>query len=393
MLVEFGEQHFHRPLELRIVAFADGVWVEIDFDIGCDAVIFDFPLAVRGPESAAGRRNHTPVHQVLLRAEEADQSAPRALPDQRADVELAEVERHGIAARAGVFVNDHGFRPGNQAHRPGGVLAIARGAVIEEAALKVGEDVIGHGAAPVEALVHHRAFPARLREEIAIEESVAAGRGIGKINVGEAAVAESVDRAAVFFHPGEVAQSLLRRDGDDLHFARSGAAGVGTDAQADGAVGSAFEEAVDLIGSANLLPVHGQQIFAGNDIDAGLGERRAQLRVPILAVVDAGEAVAAILDGVVGAEESAGHVGNFGEVAATDAQMADGEAAERFLEKIIQIDARAYAFEVRLIELLGGREVEPMEAGVVEEIAFQTEGFVVHLLPFGQWVDSDFHGV
>ena len=56
--------------------------------------------------------------------------------------------------------------------------------------------------------------------------------------------------------------------------------------------------------------------------------------VPVLAVEDAREAVAAVLDGVVGAEQAALDLRRLGAVAAADEDVAEGQLAEHLLEEV-----------------------------------------------------------
>jgi hypothetical protein len=53
-----------------------------------------------------------------------------------------------------------------------------------------------------------------------------------------------------------------------------------------------------------LAAVDGQQVFALVDVDAGQGQRRGQAGGPVLPAEDFGDAVAAVLDLVVGAQQA-----------------------------------------------------------------------------------------
>ena len=110
------------------------------------------------------------------------------------------------------------------------------------------------------------------------------------------------------------------------------------------------------------------------------------MRIPILAVVDARETIAAVFDGVVGAEQSGEHPFYIRRIAAACAKMADGEFAQHFLEQIIQFTAGAEGIEVWLVFLFRGFEIEAVIVGVVEEIALDVPHFVIHLLPLQAWI-------
>ena len=98
----------------------------------------------------------------------------------------------------------------------------------------------------------------------------------------------------------------------------------------------------------DVTAVDGEQIFACDDIDAGLRERRVELRIPVLAVVNAREAVAAVFDFVIRAEKADLQRLHFRNVAAADEHVADIDFAKHLREEVIQIVARGDAVEIRL---------------------------------------------
>ena len=85
----------------------------------------------------------------------------------------------------------------------------------------------------------------------------------------------------------------------------SRAVGVGPDFEHDALAGRAFEEAMHVVRRGDFLAVDRQQVFAVGDVDARAAQRGPQVGVPVLAVIDAGEAIAALVDGVIGAEQAA----------------------------------------------------------------------------------------
>src|SRR5262249_11763402 len=100
-----------------------------------------------------------------------------------------------------------------------------------------------------------------------------------------------------------------------------------------------------------------------------------------LAVEYLREPVAAVLDFVVASEQAGLHALDVGRLAAADAQMADDEVAEHFGEEIIEIGARADAFDEALVPLFRLPQVQPVEARVVEEVALDAPRLVEHLRP------------
>ena len=133
----------------------------------------------------------------------------------------------------------------------------------------------------------------------------------------------------------------------DRHGAGAAAARIGADANLHLLPGRGLEEAVDVVRRGEVAAVHREQILAGDDVDAGLRQRRGRLRIPVLAVVDPREAVAAVLDLVVAAEQAGLHALDVGRVAAADAQMSDHQIAEHFGEQIVEIGARTDPLEER----------------------------------------------
>lgn len=157
----------------------------------------------------------------------------------------------------------------DEADGSGHVFTVASGAVVHEGAAEVVEDVVGVEAAAIEALVDDGALLSGLGEKVAIEVGVAAAGGVGQIDVGELAVAELVDFAAVGLDPGEIAERGFAFERNNGDFTRAGGVGVGSDAQERGFAGGFFEEAVDLVGAANVAAVDGEKVFAFDDVDAG----------------------------------------------------------------------------------------------------------------------------
>ena len=136
-----------------------------------------------------------------------------------------------------------------------------------------------------------------------------------------------------------------------------------------------------------LAPAHGQKILARADVDAGLRERRAQRGVPVLAVVDAREAVATAVNVVVCAEQSAADALHVGLLAAAHEDVPGGQFAEHLLEEVVEIVAARDVLKVRLVLRLCGLEVEAVVVRVVEEVALDAPDLAVHLPPLGARVN------
>ena len=199
------------------------------------------------------------------------------------------------------------FGPWIAARRRLEVGAVARRPVADERPAQDVDVVVGDLAAAVEALVDDDRVLVRLREEVALEVGVARAGGVGHVDVGDAPAGGLVDLAQVALDPVAVAQRQLARDRHDLHRARAGAVGVRADGRSRRSCPTVFSNsAVQVRSSAcRSWPLTASRYSPALHVHARLGQRRAQLRGPVQAAVDLLEAVAAVLDLVVGAEQAA----------------------------------------------------------------------------------------
>src|SRR5262245_15668834 len=220
ILLQFLHQPADGLFELNVAAFAPGLRIEFDLDVGRDAVVLDLPLAFGRVEGEVWRGNRAAVNQRRVAAD-AHESAPRAFADQRADLGAAEHIGQIIAAGARILVDQHRLRPRHHAEGLAPIVAVAHRPVAHQRLLQVIDHVIGGLSAAVEALVNDRPLLVELCEIVAVEELVAAPRGVGQVDVGQLAVTHLVNLAAVLFDPGEIAQPELVLDRHDGHFARA----------------------------------------------------------------------------------------------------------------------------------------------------------------------------
>ena len=154
-----------------------------------------------------------------------------------------------------------------------------------------------------------------------------------------------------------------------------------------------WKKLVEVVGGGEFAPVDRQQILAVLDVDARLRERRLEFRVPVLAVEDVFETVAAVGDLVVGAQQSDFDLLDLRFRAAAHPQVADDEIADHFAEQIVQVAPAGHPVEKRRINPLGLLQVQPVKVRVVEEIAFDAPDLVIHLPPLGRRVNIHFHVV
>src|SRR4030095_621096 len=94
------------------------------------------------------------------------------------------------------------------------------------------------------------------------------------------------DEAAVLLDPGARPQVLIVRDGDDGDLSRTLRVRPRVQRQHDLAIRRAVEQSIDAVGSGEVDAVDREDEISGVDVDPGAGERRPQIRIPALTVVD-----------------------------------------------------------------------------------------------------------
>ena len=117
-----------------------------------------------------------------------------------------------------------------------------------------------------------------------------------------------------------------------------------------------------------------------DDVDAGRRERRAQIRIPALVVVDARDLVAAAVDDEVGAEQPARRRRHIGHVAAADVGVPDGDLGPHVVEQVVQVRAVVDVRQQLAVHLLHLRPVAAVRVRHVEIVALVAPAFVEDLL-------------
>src|SRR5208283_5133318 len=217
-------------------------------------------------------------------------------------------------------------------------------------------------------LVNHGALLVPLRKVVAIEIGVAAHGGVRQIDVSEAAVAELVDLVAIVFHPSAQTESTFAGNGNDRNGTGIFSRGILADFELHGLAGGFLEEAEDFVGAQEFATVNGKEIIAFVDIHAGLGKWSVQTRIPVFAVKNVGEAIAAILDFVVSTKQAAADVFHFRAIPAGDVNVLCGDFTEHVSKDVVEIDAGHDVVNERLIGGGKGFQVGAVHIGVVEEI-------------------------
>ena len=142
------------------------------------------------------------------------------------------------------------------------------------------------------------------------------------------------------------------------------------------------------VGGRRSRPLTASRYSPAFGVDARLGERRAQLRVPVEAAVDLLQPIAAVGDLVVGAEQAARNVlGSASAVAAADAVMADRELARHPLQHAVEVGARRDVRQERRVLLALLRPVHAVHVRRVEVVAVDPPRLVEDLLPLGARID------
>src|SRR5687767_2191100 len=390
VLLKGCHRHFNSLFKLRIASLAPGLRIHLHFDVGRDTVVLNLPLAFRTVERKVPRSYRATVYEHRITAD-ANQPAPRPLSDKRADAVPSEHPGHVIASTAGILVDDHHFRTRKRTKRLTEILAVAHGPVAVERFSKVIDDVVCRAAAAIESLVNYCPLFMKLRKVVTVEIGVPAPGSVGQPDVGQLATAHLIDLAAIPFDPGECAQPPFVSHWHDGDFARAGTVRIGTDADHDLLVCGVLKETVNVLSNRKIAAVHREQVLACLNVDSGLRQWSAQLRVPILTVVYFGEAIATVLNRIVCAQQSSRHALRIGHVASLYVEMAHCQLAKHFLKEITQISAVSERRQVGLVFPGRSLQVEAVMVRVIKEVTLNAPGFAIHLLPLGFWIDIDLH--
>ena len=162
-------------------------------------------------------------------------------------------------------------------------------------------------------------------EEIAGEVREPAECGIRQIDVRDAAAGHPGRPCGGCLQSARGSEAVFVGDWHDGHRPGTAPRRIGADADLHLLPDGGFEKAVHVVGRREVAAVDRHPLLTGHDVDAGLGQRRGRLRVPVLAVVDAGEPVTPVLDLVVAPEQAGLDALDVRLLAAADAEMADDQ--------------------------------------------------------------------
>ena len=139
---------------------------------------------------------------------------------------------------------------------------------------------------------------------------------------------------------------------------------------------------MDVVRRAQLDAVDRDDEVADVDLDARRLQRRAELGIPALGVVDARDLVAPALDDEVRAEEAAGLAGrrHFRHVAAAHVRVADRELGAHVVEQIVQVGAMVHVRQHLAVHLAHPVPVGAVEVRHVHVVALIAPAFEEDLL-------------
>ncbi len=169
-------------------------------------------------------------------------------------------------------------------------------------------------------------------------------------------------------------------DRNDRHLPRAFHRRLVVDAENRLPIGRAVEQTINVVRRLQLDAVDRQDVVADRDFDAGRRQRRAQVRIPALVVVDARDLVAAVLDREVGAEQSARRRRHVGHVAAAHVRVADGDLGAHLVEQVVQIGAVIDVRQQRAVHLLHLRPVGAVHVRHVQIVALVAPALIEDLL-------------
>ena len=152
-----------------------------------------------------------------------------------------------------------------------------------------------------------------------------------------------------------------------------------------------LEETINLVGGAYLPTVHCKQILAIADVYTWLSERRAQRRIPVLALVDVRESVTAVLDMIVGAEQSAADGLHIRPIPAAHINVLRADVAQHVGHKVGQIRPAHEVIHVRLVSGHQSLQIDAVQVWVIKEVPFDAPYLAVYLIPLGTWIDVHLH--
>src|SRR5690606_7671441 len=315
-------------------------------------------------------------------AVDADDAAPGAGADHRADAEGLDRRVDDVPVGAGELVGDGDHGAARRVPRVGLGPYAAGHVPADDPPGQLLHHQLGGVSAAVLPHVHDQALAGHLDAQVAVDLRPAGGLHVGDVDVAEAAAGLLVHVGPPVGDPGVVAQWFLVGDGDDDGVPGFAAAGRG-DGQLDRLARGAHQQRGGPGDGVDGLPGDGDDRVAGADGHAGRGERGAGVRVGGLRGQDPVDAPAAVLvTGEVRAEQALpGAVAV--PAARGDVGVRGAEFALHLPQQVHQVVVGGEPGEDGAVAVQDGVPVDAVELRVPEVVAHDAARLVEHLPPLG----------
>src|SRR5882724_6980737 len=100
------------------MSFPHGCRIEFDIDVGLNAMVLHFPLALKAVERSTRRGYRAAVNQLGI-VINSNQSSPGIFSNKGPDPSLAEIPGQGVATRTRKLINDHHLGAIDRSQRTG----------------------------------------------------------------------------------------------------------------------------------------------------------------------------------------------------------------------------------------------------------------------------------
>src|SRR5581483_20463 len=169
---------------------------------------------------------------------------------------------------------------------------------------------------------------------------------VGEMNIRHTSARKLVHSASIALDPRQAAQGYFAIDRNYGDLARTFSVRGRPHFDRHLLASQAFKKLVDVISAVQLAASYGQEVLAGSHAHTGLRQRCLEVGVPVLPVVNAGDTVAIVLDGIVGPKEAVLHLLDLGAITFAHEDVPQRELAQSFLKKIAQLVPRADVEEI-----------------------------------------------
>src|ERR1700674_4050748 len=231
--------------------------------VGIHAVVFHDPFAavVRGPKRKFRRGDIAAVVHGNP-AGDADETAPGARADDRADFLSMEEPGEGVAAGTRELVDDHNLWPVNRHRWPWDIFPFAWSERGEQLALEFLGVEIRNLAAGVVTLVDDDAVLVELRGELLVKSHDAGDGGVRHVHVANAAASGFLDFATVGVGPIEITDTVFSVNGLHGDFPRALGGRLAVDLQSNESSSKVLEVSIDVLIRMRFLAIDRNEVVA-----------------------------------------------------------------------------------------------------------------------------------